>query len=77
MSNVLGRRRKRKKSNEEALWLRQERLKTPKLVNNLNQKKPKVTIFAAKRTYLAIGLIWMANRIFSITVSFKKVFQNR
>ena len=29
----------------------------PKLVNTLNQKKPKITIFAAKRTYLAIGLL--------------------
>ena len=32
-------------------------LKTPKFVNKLNQKKPKITVFAAKITYLAMGLV--------------------
>ena len=41
----------------------------PKFVNKLNQKKPKITIFAAKRTYLTIGLDVSMGFSFGVSVS--------
>ena len=47
--------------------------KTPKFVNKLNEKKPKITVFPAKITYLAIGLLY-TRRDYLVTQPFMYAF---